>query len=595
MKILRKNTSKHVRVLICMMIILVIFPSSIISAYSEEEIKERLTLKLALDTDHNGLDIADIVRYIIAVDEPIEREDILKWMGMIDPAQHVDLESFLDMYDTADGLLWQSNQGSEEAYTNMGNTYQAASTILDQPGLKQRQVDEHTLALAEAIIAYKQSTKPLEFTEPEFDYIDSLGSYRYYYYQATGGLSPYSFEYVGTLPTELTFYPGSSEAAVGWDFGIADGDYSFTLRVTDAMGRQVTQTFTLRAIKHLRIHDLTVLPGIGQADFEFSAPIAASHIEMQQSSDNGATWHVVPEERISALDTTSTSAVVTGLDNDVTYQFRLEVTDGVNAGTSNVVAVQPSNLIAISSDSSVTLHFEPQANLTIQQSDTGGLYWTDLNDLQINPETKSVTISGLTNGKVYMYRLQLNGDTYSNEVIAVPVMPFSDYNGYAMRTPDSVIVAFDPQIGFTKFYFDIGNHDPNRIDATLGMPIYHNSTFAQLVDLPSQDNYKIAGGYGIGLYPAIAQVEPLVRLSPVADNGVVTISYIGFPTFNKTGRLQRLQDGQEEWEDIGIVTDSTPFIDDTIISEGLYHYRMLITSPTYFELSETSSVVVELP
>lgn len=587
---------RYLRVLLCLIVIIVVMPS-VINASSLVEVRDELASKLALDTDQNGLDIGDIVRHIMQADESIEREDILNWMRKIDPVQRVDLTAFYTMYDTANGLLAQGNSGSQEDYNNLGMAYETASAILDQASLKQRQVDEHTLTLANAMIAYNDSIvpEPLAFITPETNYINSLSS-DFYYFDVTGGVGPYVFELIEPLPNGFVFEQAFEHASVRWSFGLPQGEYSFTLKVTDRLGEQVTQTFTLNALFFERIYDLVVFPGIGQAEFEFPAPIAASHVVMQQSTDQGATWQDVPDDRISALNTSSTSAVVTSLENGVTYQFRLKVTGGVNDGFSDAVSVQPNKLLATSGDSSVILQFgpQPQANATIQQSDTGGLYWTDIEDLQIDPETTSVTISGLTNGKLYMYRLLVNGDVYSNEAIAVPMVPSSGSHGLALRTPDSAFVSFDPEIGFTSFWYEL-NGDDHRIDATLGSVIYNHSTFVEIVDLTGNDKYKVVGSAGISLFPSVATIEPVITLSTIFDDEVVTVTPSAPLTFGKTGRLQKLQEGQYEWVDIGTITNNIPFIDDTIAEEGIYHYRMLISSPTYFELTETSSVEVVLP
>lgn len=601
MKLLRSRVSDYCRVFLCVMIISVVFPTTMISAYNVDDVKEELSLKLALDTDHNGLDVADIVRYMLAADEPMQPGELHMWMGQIDAEQHVVLEIIQSICYMAEGLIIQGNQGSEEAYIDLDNTYQAVGALLDQADLKQRQVDEHTLALLEAIIEYNDSVVPgpLEFISPELVYANGFNSSGWHQFQVTGGVGPYNFELLeeqsDSLPEKLILY---TNGWLDWFERLELGEYSFKVQVTDSLGEQATQSVMFNVIYFLKIDDLEVLPGVSQAQFEFSAPIAASQVQMQQSSDSGETWSYVPEDRIGVLDTSATSATVTGLENGVTYQFRLDVTGGPNDGKSNVVSVQPNKLLATSGDGNVVLHFEPQAHATIQQSETGGLHWTDLAELQISPDTTSVTISNLTNGKAYMYRMLVNGDVYSNEVIAVPVSPSSESSGHTLRTPDSVIVTFDPNIGFSSFMLELNNDYLNRQPVTLGMPLYNHSTFVQIVDLQDDLTYKIVGfTRGGTMYPNVTEVYPNVKLTAALNNDAVMISHDGryFELFNKTGQLQRLKEGQQDWEDIGTITDSSPFIDSNIESEGTYHYRMLITSSTYFELSETVSVEVLFP
>ncbi|UPM54343.1 InlB B-repeat-containing protein [Gottfriedia acidiceleris] len=63
-------------------------------------------------------------------------------------------------------------------------------------------------------------------------------------------------------------------------------------------------------------------------------PVGATQVKIEQSSDNGLTWSAANTEK--QVTSISNSAKVTGLQMGVSYQFRLNVTGGLNEGISNV-------------------------------------------------------------------------------------------------------------------------------------------------------------------------------------------------------------------------------------------------------------------
>ncbi|MBD0382592.1 hypothetical protein, partial [Paenibacillus sedimenti] len=73
------------------------------------------------------------------------------------------------------------------------------------------------------------------------------------------------------------------------------------------------------------------------AAFSFTAPTGATAVKVQQSTDGGTTW--TDSATSAALDQSSTAATVTGLTTATTFDFKLVVTGGSNAGNSNVVTV----------------------------------------------------------------------------------------------------------------------------------------------------------------------------------------------------------------------------------------------------------------
>lgn len=586
------------RIILCGLIFILTFSPLISHADSIADIRGYLELKFAIDTDGDGLSIADIVRYMNGVDKPIEREQIIDWLAMIDVPHYIDLERFIYVYQQAADWIGLIDQKSGEAGAQLLAAVEAAESIFFEEEKNQRLIDEHTLALSIALMNFQDEYEPapLFFTSPAEAYVHADDSYGYHYFYVSGGIEPYEFSLLTPLPDDrFEFY---DYGVIYWNDRLdQEATYSFTVQVTDSVGTQVTQDLTIHSALLWPMVDLSVYPGAGQAQFEFPAPIGAQHVRMMYSMDQGATWELVPEENIGALDATSTSAVVTGLENGVTYHFRLDVTGGLYPGMSNIVEVQPNLLTATSHDQSVVLHFQPGANLSVQQSVYGGLYWEDAAGVQIGPEDTRVTIPNLMNGKVYMFRLLSNGEVVTNEAIAVPQSPREDSSdnnfGLAMRTPDSVIITFKSFDGMRPVFRQKREDESVRELVTLDHILYDNSTFVIITGLSNDAQYEITASYSVYMVYG-PEILPSTKLTASYENeNEVTITHSNMP-YGTTGRLQRLRDGESEWIDVGAVENFTPFTDHVEVS-GTYHYRLLIANEAYFEVTETATVHITLP
>ncbi|MDM5331612.1 S8 family serine peptidase [Neobacillus sp. CF12] len=73
------------------------------------------------------------------------------------------------------------------------------------------------------------------------------------------------------------------------------------------------------------------------AALSWLAAVDATDVKVEQSIDNGATWSAAKTEQQVTVD--SHQAVVTGLTANTSYQFRIKVTGGLNAGISNVTNI----------------------------------------------------------------------------------------------------------------------------------------------------------------------------------------------------------------------------------------------------------------
>lgn len=115
------------------------------------------------------------------------------------------------------------------------------------------------------------------------------------------------------------------------------------------------------------------------ATFSFDAPTNAASVQMLQSSDNGVNWTAAAT---APLNSSSNSAVVSGLQPNTNYAFKLSVSGGVRNGDSNVVFITTKANV-----SGVTLD---KTELSIVRGKSATLAASILPD---NAENKNVTWS----------------------------------------------------------------------------------------------------------------------------------------------------------------------------------------------------------
>lgn len=213
--------------------------------------------------------------------------------------------------------------------------------------------------------------------------------------------------------------------------------YQFKLRVTGGRNEGDSNKVTVKT-KEKPILDLTAsYKGGSTADLAWTAPVGASAVNVQQSTDGGKKW-----TNAATQNQTATSATVKGLLAGTDYQFRLQVTKGENAGYSNatIAFTTPSTpmdsleLARPAATTSVQLKWTRAVNAKsiVLQQKTDTTDWTTLQRPTISAPSVSVTVSGLESNKNYSYRLVVTGGANngtSNEVAATtaatPIASFS--------------------------------------------------------------------------------------------------------------------------------------------------------------------------
>ena len=163
-----------------------------------------------------------------------------------------------------------------------------------------------------------------------------------------------------------------------------------------------------------------------------------------------------PWTDIPGSNATTTSHTVTGLTNGKTYGFRIRaVNAGGNGDPSAEIRVtlrqpplKPTGVTATAGDGQVTLAWDGPTDATIskwqvQQKEGSGSYsaWRDV--LNSTASTRSHTVTGLTNGTAYGFRIRAvnaAGDgAVSDEVTATPVQLPSKPTGVTAAAGDGQV------------------------------------------------------------------------------------------------------------------------------------------------------------
>jgi titin len=164
---------------------------------------------------------------------------------------------------------------------------------------------------------------------------------------------------------------------------------------------------------------LTATAGNTQVSLSWTAPTSTggssiSAYVVERSADGGATWSTV------SSSVATTTYVVTGLTNAVSYSFRVSAVNASGAGIASLPATavpfgvpgQPTSLQTIASNSQVVLLWtapvsDGGSSITgyrIESSANGGTSWTDV-AVDTGSASTVYVATGLTNGTPYTFRV----------------------------------------------------------------------------------------------------------------------------------------------------------------------------------------------
>ena len=277
---------------------------------------------------------------------------------------------------------------------------------------------------------------------------------------ATGAANPASGDYDNDAVTSVRF--NSTETTKNIEIPISDdqaveGEETFTVTIASSglpNGFQLARATTVVTITDNRPaeeeeeeEELPAAPAkptglaaqAGNAEVTLSwnnpdnATITKWQVQRKEGSGSYGAWVDVPDS-----GATTTSYTVTGLSNGTAYSFRIRaVNAGGNSPASTEVRatplappLKPTGVTATAGHAQVTLSWDNPNNATIskwqyQQKQADGSYgpWMDIPNSTAT--TTSHTVTGLTNGMVYSFRIRAvnaggNGAP-SDEVTATPI------------------------------------------------------------------------------------------------------------------------------------------------------------------------------
>lgn len=140
-----------------------------------------------------------------------------------------------------------------------------------------------------------------------------------------------------------TAAPITADATSATVIGLADDTYYyFYMEVVGGPRRGVSNTAGAStnpaSSVSSPIADLTATGGDRTVTLNFSSPAGATSVTLKQRVSGETTW--IDATTTSPLDSSSASAVVTGLLDDTEYEFYLEVVGGSHEGDSNIASAR---------------------------------------------------------------------------------------------------------------------------------------------------------------------------------------------------------------------------------------------------------------
>jgi hypothetical protein len=249
------------------------------------------------------------------------------------------------------------------------------------------------------------------------------------------------------------------EATASWDgkntggTTVSPGVYTWKLNASNADGSlrnyngsatPVTGTISVNVTLPGAPTAVTATGGGSQATVSWTAPAnnggtPITGYDVQYSSNSGSTW----TSASSTFHTsTATSQTVTGLTNGTSYVFRVAAINAVGTGpysaASSAVTIgqglaAPTNVTATAGNAQAVVSWtapasnggSPVTGYDVQYSSNGGSTWTSASSAFHTSTATTQTVTGLTNGTSYVFRVAaINaGGTGPYSAASASVMP----------------------------------------------------------------------------------------------------------------------------------------------------------------------------
>lgn len=229
--------------------------------------------------------------------------------------------------------------------------------------------------------------------------------------------------------TWVTFVDGVSTATSATVSNLSNGtSYIFRVRAVNAAGNSTASVASASATPRTVptfVQAVTTTPGDSHIALAWSAPASNGGASLtdyivQWSDNSGSTWNTFND----GVSTTA-SATINGLTNGAPYVFRVAATNAAGTGAWSIVTTPaipyttpgaPLFVTPTPLNARVTLSWVSPANnggnaitdYLVQYSSDNGSTWTAFVDGVSS--TTSTTVTGLTNGTAYVFRVAASND-----------------------------------------------------------------------------------------------------------------------------------------------------------------------------------------
>uniref|UniRef100_UPI000690B046 fibronectin type III domain-containing protein n=1 Tax=Paenibacillus pini TaxID=669461 RepID=UPI000690B046 len=274
------------------------------------------------------------------------------------------------------------------------------------------------------------------------------------------------------------------------------------------------------------------------ASFSWSLVNGATGIIIQQSPKGTDTWVT---STTAPIATNATSAIVTGLSPATEYDFRLVVTGGSNAGTSNVVSVETNSVpvtdFASTGKTSDTASFSwslvnGATGMTIQQSPKGADTWVTSTTAPIATNATSAIVTGISPATEYDFRLVVTGGSHAGtsnvESVTTNTLPVADFASTG-KTSDTASFSWSSVNGATEMSIQQSPKGADTWVTSTTAPIATNATSAIVTGLSPATEYDFRLVVTGGSHAGTSNVESVT--TSAAPPIIIPIG-----DFNSTGK-----------------------------------------------------------
>ncbi|WP_433944202.1 fibronectin type III domain-containing protein [Paenibacillus sp. SN-8-1] len=357
------------------------------------------------------------------------------------------------------------------------------------------------------------------------------------------------------------------------------------------------------------------------ASFSWSAVSGATEIIIEQSPKGANTWSNATTS--AAIATTATSATVTGLSPATEYDFRLVVTGGSNAGTSNLVNVMTNAPVPLGDFESTgktmtTASFSWSAvngatGISIEQSPKGANTWSNATTSAVIATTAtSATVTGLSPATEYDFRLVVTGGSNAGNsnvesVTTDAPVPVSDFDSTG-KTMTTASFSWSAVSGATAIIIQQAPTGTNTwTSATTSAAIATNATSATVTGLNPATEYDfrlvVTGGSNAGN----SNVESVTTDAPVPvsdfDSTGKTMTTASFSWSAVSGAteiiIEQSPKGANTWSNAttsaAIATTATSATVTGLSPATEYDFRLVVTGGSNAGTSNLVNVMTNAP